>query len=223
MSFSQDIKDEIFENINKNKCCAESIRCGELVSENDFTEDSSAVRNILKKTCCKKAYIKGVFLGSGCIVNPDTDYHFEVSLKQRKAAEFTVKILKEFELNPKILKRGVRQYIVYLKDSEQISTVLRILEANKSMLEYENTRVTKSIRNDINRSINCETANMTKVISTAELQLEAIEKIIKAKRYDELTPTLKEIALLRLKHTEDSLQELADKCNPKITKSRCKS
>lgn len=219
MSFSQDIKDEIFENIAKNNCCKESMRYGELVSENNFTEDSSAKKNILNKDCCKKAYIKGVFLGSGCIVNPDTDYHFEVSLKQKKAAEFTAQILQEFNLTPKMLKRGIRQYVVYLKDSEQIATILRILEANKSMLAYENTRVTKSIRNDINRSINCETANMTKVFSTAEIQLEAIEKLTLEKKYDNLSPALKEIAKLRLKFTEDSIQELADKCNPKITKS----
>lgn len=219
MSFSQNIKNEIFESLNNNKCCKQSMRYGELVSENDLKEDNSSTENINKKTCCKKAYIKGVFLGSGCIVNPEIDYHFEVNLKSKKAAEYTKTILKDFDIHPKILKRAAKQYTLYLKDSEQISTILRILEANKSMLEYENIRVTKSIRNGINRNINCETANMTKIFETAMIQIYAIDKIIDAKEYNNLTSALKEICVLRKKYPEASLQELANKCNPILTKS----
>lgn len=216
MSFSEQIKDEILITKNK-KCCILPLRYGELITESKDIK-IIYIKKLVKDTCCKRAFLKGVFLGSGCVVNPNTDYHFEVTTKLKAYAEYIAKIMKEFELSPKIIRRN-SSYVIYLKDSEQISTLLAVLEANKAVLEYENIRISKSITNNINRSVNCETANLTKTIEAAVKQQEAINKLKEEDRFDELNPKLKEIASLRLKYPEASLDELADKCSYEISKS----
>ena len=216
MSFSEQVKDEIFLTKNK-KCCILPLRYGELVTEAKDIKLTD-IKKTVKDMCCKRAFLKGVFLGSGCIVNPNTDYHFEVTAKSKIYADYVIKLMNEFELSPKIIKRK-SNYVIYLKDSEQISTLLAIVEANKAVLEYENIRISKSIKNNINRSVNCETANLTKTIEAAVKQQEAINKLKKEDRFNELKPKLKEIADLRLKYPEASLDELALRCSYKISKS----
>ena len=216
MSFSEKIKDEILMSKNK-KCCILPLRYGELITESKDIKIVE-VKKIIKDSCCKKAFLKGVFLGSGCVVNPNTDYHFEITIKSKVYADYIVKLLSEFELAPKIIKRN-SNYVIYLKDSEQISTLLAILEANKAVLEYENIRISKSITNNINRSVNCETANLTKTIEAAVKHQEAINKLIKQNKFNNLNPKLREIASLRQQYPEASLDELALKCSYKISKS----
>lgn len=216
MSFSEQIKDEILMTKNK-KCCVLPLRYGELVTESKDIKITD-IKKLVKDTCCKRAFFKGVFLGSGCVVNPNTDYHFEITVKSKVYADYIMKLITEFELSPKIIKRN-SNYVIYLKDSEQISTMLAVLEANKAVLEYENVRISKSITNNINRSVNCETANLTKTIEAAVKQQEAIQKLKEEDKFNELNPKLKEIASLRLKYPEASLDELALKCSYKISKS----
>ena len=216
MSFSENIKNEILEAKNK-KCCMVAMRFGELITEEKGITVSE-LKKIVTKPCCKKAFLKGIFLGSGCIVNPNTDYHFEISVKSKVYADFVIKLISEFNLTPKLIKRG-SSYIIYLKEAEQISTFIAILEANKAFMEYENIRIDKSIKNNINRVVNCETANMTKVAKAAVSQIEAINKLKKTEQYDKLNTKLKEIADLRIQNPEASLDELKDKCSYKISKS----
>lgn len=216
MSFSENIKNEILEAKNK-KCCMVAMRFGELITEEKGITVSE-LKKIVTKPCCKKAFLKGIFLGSGCIVNPNTDYHFEISVKSKVYADFVIKLISEFNLTPKLIKRGA-SYIIYLKEAEQISTFIAILEANKAFMEYENIRIDKSIKNNINRVVNCETANMTKVAKAAVSQIEAINKLKKTEQYDKLNTKLKEIADLRIQNPEASLDELKDKCSYKISKS----
>lgn len=216
MSFSEQIKDEILMTKNK-KCCVLPLRYGELITESKDIKITE-VKKLIKDVCCKKAFLKGAFLGSGCVVNPNMDYHFEIITKSKAYADYIIKLLNEFELTPKIIKRN-SNYVVYIKDSEQIAILLAILEANKAILEYENVRVSKSITNNINRSVNCETANLTKTIEAAVRQQDAINKLKIEDRFDELNPKLKEIASLRMKYPEASLDELALKCSYKISKS----
>lgn len=216
MSFSEKIKDEILITKNK-KCCIVPLRYGELITE---SKDIAVpeLKKIIKDLCCKKAFLKGVFLGSGCVVNPNTDYHFELTVKSKAYADYVIKIISEFGLYPKQIKRH-SSYVIYLKDSEQISTLLAILGANKAVLEYENIRISKSIKNNINRSVNCETANLTKTIQAAVRQQEAIEKLKREDKFNTLNSKLKEIASLRLEYPELSLDELAEKCSYNISKS----
>lgn len=220
MSFSQDIKNGILASKIKNKCCSNSLRYGELSTESSKLDIPKQVMEAIKNNiCCKKAFIKGVFLGSGCIVNPKNDYHFEISFNSKKLADISKAILKEFKLNSKTIKRGPSNYVIYIKDSEQISEILRILEANKCLLDYENIRIEKSIKNDINRSINCETANMSKTVNSAIFQIEAIDKLIENKIYDSLSVELQEMCMLRKRYINDSLADLAKKCKKPISRS----
>ena len=216
MSFSEKIKDEILMTKNK-KCCIMPLRYGELITE---SKDISIkeIRNMTINNCCKRAFLKGVFLGSGCVTDPNKDYHFEITLKSKIYSNYVKSIFNEFNLNPKEIKRG-SNYVLYLKDSDSISTYLAIVGANKAILEYENVRISKSLKNDINRTVNCETANLSKTIEAAIRQVEAINKLKRNNKFDDLKVNLKEAAMLRLKCPESSLEELVELANFKTSKS----
>ncbi|MBR5227309.1 MAG: DNA-binding protein WhiA [Clostridia bacterium] len=218
MSFSEQIKQEILDNSMKN-CCKKSLRFGELFSESKDVKKTEIKSILNDRLCCKKAFLKGVFLGSGYIVSPNKEYHFEVSLKTKAQADFVISILKEFNVEVKVLKRNTYNYIVYAKDSEKISVILSILGANNALMEYENIRIEKSIKNDINRNINCETANINKTVTSAYKQLLAIQKLKKSPEYEGLSVALKEVCNLRLNNPEASLDELANLFGDGISKS----
>ena len=217
MSFSEEIKNEILETKNK-KCCVIPLRYGELITESkDITV--TELKKLITKACCKKAFLKGVFLGSGCLVNPESEYHhFEVILKGKAHANYVVKIMEGYGLLPKITKRN-QDYVVYIKDAEQIATMLRIFEANKAVFKFEDIRINKSIKNDINRTVNCETANLNKIAKASYKHIEAINKLKADGRFDTLNAKLREIAELREDDPSASLEELAAKCSYEISKS----
>lgn len=220
MSFSQNIKDEILSlNVNK-KCCTNVQKSAELLTEGENIELQPLKKNVKNNNCCKKAFLRGIFLGSGCIVDPNTDYHFEVTTKSKRNANIVLDILNNIiGLEAKLIKRGTNLYVIYIKESEQISIILSYLGASNALFEYENIRAEKSIKNNINRSINCETANLTKTISAAYKQLEAIQKLEQNDMLDKLPAGLKEICILRKNNPEMSLEELSKLCNIPVTKS----
>lgn len=218
MSFSEKVKSEIMNNKYK-KCCTTCLRYGELSTENKNMEIRE-LENVLKSVCCKKSYIKGLFLGSGCIVNPKTEYHFEIAVKQKAIAQFIIKLLEEFDIVAKYTKRNKDTFVIYLKDSEKIVTVLAIMEASNSLLEFENIRIEKDIINNVNRSVNCETANISKTINSSYKQINAINKIKEdVLTYSNLSEDLKQLCDLRLKYPNDSLDGLAKKFPKSISKS----
>ncbi len=220
MSFSQNIKDEILNVKSNRKCCSKVQRDAELLTENEDINIQELKRYIKKNNCCKKAFLRGIFLGSGCIVDPNTDYHFEITTKSKKNANALLDILNNLiGFEAKLLKRNNNLYVIYIKDSDQISMAISYLGANKALLTYENIRVERSIKNNINRNINCETANMSKTITAAYKQIKAIEKLEKEGKLERLPAQLKDIALLRKKHPDMSLEDLSKLCNDKITKS----
>ena len=216
MSFSEEIKNEILMT-KKNKCCILPLRYGELITE---SKDISIkeLRAVIKKNCCKKSFLKGVFLGSGCITNPDKDYHFEVLVKSKSYLNFVTEIMNGFSLIPKFFKRGTN-YVIYMKDSESIGIFLAIIEANKAVLEYENIRIKKSLKNDINRSVNIETANLNKTVEASIKEINAINKLKRQNRFDDLNDKLKSAAFLRLEYPDSSLEDLVKYANFKTSKS----
>lgn len=218
MSFSEKVKSEII-NIKYSKCCTLSLRYGELSTEKkDITIQE--LKKITKNNCCKKSYIKGLFLGSGSIADPNIEYHFEVSVKTKPVADYVINLLEEFNIEAKYMKRNKDTFVIYIKDSEKISTILAILGANNSLLEFENIRVEKEIKNDINRNVNCETANISKIINSSYKQIKAIEKIKENNDvYISLNNDLKELCELRLKYPNNSLEELKEKYSYQISKS----
>ena len=220
MSFSQNIKDEILNlKVNK-KCCTNVQKIAELLTEGENIDIKSIKNDIKNNNCCKKAFLRGVFLGTGCIVDPNTDYHFEITCRSKKNSSIILDVINNIiGLEAKQIKRGTNLYVVYIKDSEQISLILSYLGASKSLFEYENIRAERSIKNNINRNINCETANLTKTISAAYKQLVAIQKLEQNGIIDELSSELREICMLRKENPEISLDELSKLCSHPITKS----
>lgn len=220
MSFSSKVKEEILKSYSKkqNKCCIIAERFGEnlvqTVHKSDLIEYNDLFDISKLNECCIKSILKGSFLGSGCIVNPEQDYHFEMVIKNKACADYLFNLFSVLEFTPKLLKRKkVNSYILYIKDSEQISYFLCIVGANKSMLNFEEIRVKKEVKNQINRTTNCQTANIAKTIKSSVEQIEAIDKIKKLGKFDTLSDKLKYTANLRLKYKTESLDYIS-----KITK-----
>ncbi|SHH58848.1 hypothetical protein SAMN02745245_01681 [Anaerosphaera aminiphila DSM 21120] len=188
-----------------------------LKSENVFMLNYRP-RGIIEDVSCKKAYIRGAFLGAGSITNPERSYHFEFVCEEVEHAEFLSEIINSFGLNSKIVMRK-ENYIVYLKEAEQIADLLTIIGATKALLEFENIRVVKSVNNQVNRLVNLETANMNKTIDASLSQIADIEFIDKTIGIDRLPRNLREVAEIRLKNDSISLKEIGDELNPPIGKS----
>lgn len=232
MSFSEQIKNEILNNMGNN----EDIHYLEAESFGELLTQSNTKNELKEKYTCFfdiskldekeiKEVLKGVFLSSGCVVDPILDYHLEIYFKNKACTEYIYDILSLLEFTPKILKRkNTNSYVIYIKESDQIVTFLGLLEANRAVLKFEQVRVEKQVKNNINRSINCETANLTKTITSSVKQLDAIKKIKKNGRFEALDNKLKYVATLREKYPDKSLAYIASKTNKenRLTKSGLK-
>ena len=166
----------------------------------------------------KRSFIRGIFMGSGSINNPNNTYHLEIILKKESVVDYVCQTLEEYDIQVKTLKRK-KGYSIYLKDGEEISKFLAFIGANSSVLKFEEIRVVKETRNNINRIVNCETANLNKTINAAVEQINAINKIIEKDRLNDLTEKEKEIAILRIENPEASLIELGKMLDTPIGKS----
>lgn len=164
----------------------------------------------------KKALIRGIFLGSGSINDPTKKYHLEILLNDKDVAQYIQNILKSFNIKAKILEMN---NTIYIKEGEEISKFLAFIGAQKSVLKYEEIRVMREIRNNVNRQVNCETANLNKTISASVMQIEAINYLKKVKKYEELPTGLQEIAELRLEYPEMSLKDLGSLLENSLGKS----
>ncbi|MFZ7101303.1 MAG: DNA-binding protein WhiA [Peptococcaceae bacterium] len=173
---------------------------------------------VTKKKCCRRSYLRGVFLGAGYVNDPENTYHLEIIATSLEYSRSLVNLIKKFDLEPKISTRK-NWYIVYLKESEQIVTFLNIIEAHTALLNFESVRIQKDMRNKVNRLVNCETANLNKTIDAAFKQKENIELIAGTVGLDKLPIGLRQVAELRLEHPDISLKELGEMIEPKLGKS----
>ena len=165
-----------------------------------------------------KAIVRGSFMGAGSITNPKSKYHLEIVFQAEENALKINHILNHFQINSKVLKRA-KNFIIYIKDGEEISNFLAFIGANSSMLKFEENRVIRDVRNNVNRIVNCETANLNKVIKTSVKQIEDIKFIKKLNKFNELSEGEKNLANLRLDNPEASLTELGKMLNNPISKS----
>ena len=165
-----------------------------------------------------KSIIRGLFLGAGSINNPERKYHLEIVLSNIENMEEIVEILNIFEIKVKTLE-SKNKYSIYIKESEEISKFLALIGASKAVLKFEDIRIQKEMRGKVNRLVNCETANLNKTINASIEQIEAIEKIQKAGKFNKLDDNLKEIAILRLENPDMSLIDLGKKLKTPIGKS----
>lgn len=185
----------------------------ELVINKDVLQ--SKIEN---KELLQKAFVRGIFLGSGAINNPKSSNHLEIMLLQKEIAEFVLEILKNYNILLKQLEKK-QGYSLYAKDGEEISKFLAFIGANNSVLKFEEIRVYRDIVNNVNRKVNCETANLNKIVNSAIKQIEAIEYLEKMGELKKLSPALQEIAELRVLHPEASLTELGTMLKKPIGKS----
>lgn len=165
-----------------------------------------------------KAFIRGIFLGSGSVNNPENKYHLEVILSSLENAKIVKKILEKVQIHMKEMQRK-NGYSLYLKEGEEISKFLAFVGANAAVLKFEEIRVLREMKNNINRKVNCETANLSKTIHAAVKQIEAIKKLQKQGTFENLPHSLKEIAILRLENPDASLVELGKMLKNPIGKS----
>ena len=172
-------------------------------------DDYKKIKPSLRKVCCKKAYLRGVFLAAGSITNPNNYYHIEMVFKDETFVTHVQGFLADFEIYAKISMRK-NNYILYIKESEQISSFLNVIGAHKALLELENIRILKDMRNSVNRMVNCETANLNKTIGAALRQVENIRFIDDRIGLDALPDKLREIAKLRVEYQDVTLKELGE-------------
>ena len=166
----------------------------------------------------KRSIIRGMFLGSGSINNPQNKYHFEMSFSSKENLNFASNLINTFEIKHKKLITKDK-FCIYIKEGEEISKILALIGANRAVMKFEDIRIEKEMRGKINRLVNCETANLTKTINASVEQIEAIEKLKRKKRFSKLNDNLKEIAELRVKNPDLSLTELGKLLNPPVGKS----
>ena len=166
----------------------------------------------------KKAIVKGAFLGAGSITDPNKQYHLEIAFEERNNAEYILNICKTYGIYLKILENNEKIQL-YIKDGEEISKFLALLGANKGVLTFEDVRITKEIKNNVNRLVNCETANLNKIVNAAVDQVNDIKLIQKLNKFEELPDYLKEIANLRLENPDVSLKVLGTMLENPIGKS----
>lgn len=180
--------------------------------------DSWPNPTLIKKTCCKCSYLRGAFLGSGSISDPNRSYHLEIITTNKTRAEELVEIIKTFGLKAKINKQKDK-FKVYLKDSDNISDFLGLVGAHSSLLKFENIRVMKDVRNNVNRIVNCETANLSKTVDASLRQIASIDYLKQNGVYKKLPKKLREIAEVRLEYPDYSLKELGQMLTPALGKS----
>ena len=264
MSFSKNVKEELFSLIPKSRHCMVAELAGiflmqgldefktisdDALSRKVFTlldktlnigkgvtllsvEDYKDIRQMLKlsegdtqideivlqQTCCKRSFIRGVFLAAGSLSDPNKGYHFEIVCATKEQGTQVAKVMNTFDVGAKMVTRNGK-YVVYLKEGAQIVEILRVMEAAHSVMELENIRVVKEVRGTINRKVNCETANISKTVNTAVRQIEDIKLIDEKLGLDNLPTQLQDIAQVRLDYPDLPLGSLGQYLDPPIGKS----
>ncbi|QKS73306.1 DNA-binding protein WhiA [Paenalkalicoccus suaedae] len=183
-----------------------------------FTREISP--ELIKDSCCKRAYLRGAFLAGGSVNHPETSsYHLEIFSFYEEHNASLRDLMNYFELNAKMIERK-KGFILYLKEGEKISEFLNVIGAHQALLRFEDTRIMKDMRNSVNRLVNCETANLNKTVGAAMRQVENIRLIRDEIGLDALPEKLREIAELRIEHQDVSLKELGEMLTSgKVSKS----
>ncbi|OWZ83798.1 DNA-binding protein WhiA [Natranaerobius trueperi] len=188
------------------------------ITEGGFQITKGINKDMIKTRCCKRAYLRGAFLAKGSVVNPDSSYHLEITADYEEYLDDLVNVMEKFEIQPGKITRK-KEYVVYLKDSEQICEFINVIGAHKTLLDYENVRVMKGMRNKINRLVNCETANLQKTVVASLRHINNIKTIDEKLGLSNLPSNLQEIAFKRVEYPEANLKELGELLEPPVGKS----
>lgn len=172
----------------------------------------------LKKTCCKRAFLRGAFLSCGSISDPSKGYHLEFVVNEEAQAVQLREVINQFDIEAKIVIRK-KYFVVYIKEGAGIVELLNIMEAHVSLMNLENLRIVKEVRNSINRRVNCETANIQKTVTASTRQIEDIMYLRDYYGLANLPDNLREMAEVRLEYPDAPLKELGEYLSPKVGKS----
>jgi len=172
----------------------------------------------MPEKCCRRAYLRGAFLAAGSLTNPEKDYHLELVAPYKTYAEAVKEVLHYFNLQAGVFHRK-QSFVVYMKGGEKIAEFLRVISAHNGLFNLENIMILKGMRNMVNRLVNCETANLTKTALASHEQVSNIKLIQEQVGLENLSPSLREIALLRLRFPEATIKELGNLAEPALSKS----
>lgn len=173
---------------------------------------------LIKNSCCARAYLRGAFLSIGSMSDPKKSYHLEFVCNERAQAEQLRDIIQDFQIEAKVIKR--KKYdVVYLKEGAGIVDLLNVMGAHVSLMNLENLRIVKEMRNSINRRVNCETANISKTVTAASKQIEDILLIRDKYGFENLPDNLRQMAEIRLEYPDAALKELGGYLEPAVGKS----
>ena len=176
------------------------------------------VAEIVRYSCCKKAFIRAAFMMCGAVSHPDKDYHIEIASPTEDLAAFIARQMEEFDIEA---RRTVRRskHVIYLKRAEDISDMLSLLGAGRAMMAFENIRVKKEVSNRVNRQLNCDSSNINRVMNAAEAQIRDIRYIDEELGLDKLPRSLRDMAFTRADNPEMPLTELGELMDPPLGKS----
>ena len=180
--------------------------------------ESLADAALIKKSCCKRAFLRGAFLCVGSMSAPEKGYHLEFVCSSEEKAVQLQEVIHGFGIEAKVILRK-KYYVVYIKESEAIVDLLNVMEAHVALMNLENLRILKEMRNSINRRVNCEAANISKTVNAASRQIEDILFLKDHYGFEKLPDNLREMAQVRLEYPEATLKELGEYLNPPVGKS----
>lgn len=189
----------------------------EAIYDNTITF-KNIIEQINNQELLEKAFVRGSFLGGGSINNPKNTYHLEITFSSEENANIVQEILNKYEIQFKNMEKK-NGYALYTKDGDEISKFLALIGANSSVLKFEEVRVYRDIRNNVNRKVNCETANLNKTLNAALKQIEDIKYLKQIGQFYKMPKQLQEIANLRLENPEASLVEIGQMLSKPIGKS----
>ncbi|MGN1143567.1 MAG: DNA-binding protein WhiA [Anaerovoracaceae bacterium] len=190
-----------------------------LIKEGNNYISDGIYSGIIKTKCCRKAYLRGLFMGNGTMSDPEKSYHLEFVCHSETLANDLKKMINSFvDLSAKVAKRG-NSYIVYMKKADYIRDTLAIMGASSQVFSMEETRIKKSMISDAKRIANCDTANLDRSVDAAMRQLDAIRKIEETRGLAWLPEKLQEVARLRVENPYISISALGELCDPPLKKS----
>ena len=173
---------------------------------------------LLEEDCCRTAFLRGAFLAGGSVTDPEKRYHMELATSHQQASREVSALLEEMGFLPRSVQRGA-DALIYFKQSEHIEDLLTKIGAPSAAMDIMTAKGDKEIRNGANRAMNCDMANVNKTLDAAQEQTAAIAKLRGSARWERLPEKLQQTAQLRLDYPEDSLAQLAERCEPPVTKS----
>ena len=224
MSFSSELKESLSSHTIKKKCCnrvfSEMMELDKAVAV-DRTEVLRSIHESCKCPFCLAHYLRALFVKFGSMTDPEKQYHLEFTFRHESERDLAAEILCDSGFDPKLSARK-EKYLAYFKGSSSIEDFLVYIGASAVAFELMNQKIVRELRNNVNRQINCDTANIEKILKTSKKYLDAIDWLIDTGELNSLPQNLRETALLKRSNPQSPLEQLAQMLTPSVSKSGMK-